>query len=356
MKSSIDVGKLIYRVMPVVAALICMFYSAEVQSANKKLLIIHSYAMDYEWTVGEDKGIVKAFRDTLMNEWGWSIQRSFLNGKKYQEDPSRLQREIKVIKQEIEGDKPDAVILTDDLAFIVFYRFLNALNIPVSFCGVNGYIEDYGYRQGDAGVTGTLEHNNFPAMAKIIKRARPSIDRIVYVGDVSKTTDGIVSTIKRDLKGGKFVNTGIDKHEFYKTSSYDELKNYLLGIDSSQTAVVFISFYTFTDNKDEHVYYRDVDRWINENTNFIDAGIASFHVKNGRMLSLASSADEIGYYCAQKLFEAIKRRIDPSDMGIREYMPLQLILNRSRADKIGVQMPYDILSYARDVNRLMNPK
>lgn len=355
MNKCAEVKMIIFRLITLVISLIfttcATAASASAESAKKRLLIIHSYEMDYEWTVEEDNGIQKAFNE-LIDKNNWFIDRAFLNGKKYQENPNLIEIVINNIKEDVLKNKPAAVILTDDLAFSEFYKFLQNLKIPISFGGVNGFLEDYGYKIGEKGITGTLEHNNFSAMVKIMKKIKPSIKNIIFVGDISQTTDAIIKNIKNQMALGKFKTTNINNYIFYKTGSFEELKKYLSNIDTYNTAVIYISFYTYKDLNNNNVYYRKVDEWVSQNTAIVDAGIASFHVKNGRLLSLASSANEIGYFCASQLFHALNSQRDPSEYPIRKYLPLKLVINNDRAKQLNIEIPFDILSYANDVKKL----
>lgn len=320
------------------------------------LLIVHSYAMDYEWTSGQDAGIMKAFDEKYAADSSWNIEKIYLDAKKKSENPDLLKAEIENVKKKILMIKPDAVIITDDIALQSLFSFLQKLKIPISFSGINGDIREYGYHEGLAGVTGSLEQYNFPAVAKLIKSIQPEINRIVFIGDESLSTDGIFSDIKKQWKHDELAQSGLKNYQLYKSTSFSSLKKFLKSLDPQRDGIFFVAFYTYKDDQGNPVDYREIDKWVLRNTAFVDAGVASFHVKNGRLLSLASSAEETGYYCATILFDALHDEKDPGSIPIRIHLPLKLMINHDRAAQLLLSIPFEILSYAANSQDLLRQK
>lgn len=319
---------------------------------TKRLLIIHSYALDFQWTAGQEYGIQKAF-DEYLNPAEWTIQHDFLDGKKCQENAQALQNKIQHITREIERTRPDAVILTDDLAFSSFYPTLKRLRIPVSFSGINGELQQYGYQTGDTGITGALERYNLPAVVRLMKYVRPGLTKVVFVTDMSVTSNGLVADVNKQLKAGAFAGLGVSEYAFYSNLYFENLQTYLQRLDAHQVAIVLLTNYTFKDRRGRPIHHSTIDDWIFHNTHLIDAGLLAFPVRYGRLLSLASDAEEVGYFCAGQLFQALLSGRDPSLLPIREFMPLKLVLNHERARELGVTFPFEILTYASSSARFV---
>jgi hypothetical protein len=146
---------------------------------KKKLLVVHSYSYDFEFTKRVDDGIVEALRKYNTND-EWTIERIFLHGKKVT-DPKKSNTIIAKAKKKILTHLPDAAILTDDLAFKSFFRLLKNYKVPLSFSGINGDIESYGYKFGESGIAGTLESYNMAAVVRIVLKLRPSIKNILII-------------------------------------------------------------------------------------------------------------------------------------------------------------------------------
>lgn len=81
--------------------------------------------------------------------------------------------------------------------------------------------------------------------------------------------------------------------------------------------MIFTSFYAFRDEKDRHVDYRIVVDWLNKNTKFVDAGITSFHVVNGRLFSVCKFSQRSGRSNADILFKALKAGVELNTIPIR---------------------------------------
>lgn len=344
-------------ILPVLLVFIAVsgFVQASVEPKAKKIYVVHSYSMDYEWTAGEDDGIVRAvnqFQDSLEQEI--NVERFFLEGKKNKESPELIDQKIKFVKKQIQESKPDGVILTDDLAVSLFYTYLLEREIPFTFCGVNGVLEKYGYKPGDQKVTGTLERYNLIPTLKIIAGLRPTVDTVTFIGDISLTTDVLFGDLKRQSIQSQLTGTNIQNVEYFAKEYFDELQEFLLSLDPQKNAIVYMAPYTYTDRKGNHVNYRQVDAWASEHTRIIDAGITNYQVKNGRLMSLASNQVESGYFAANGLLQGLSSSTDLSKQEIRQYLPLQLILNSDRAKNLDIEIPFHLLSYSYESKKLFN--
>ena len=322
---------------------------------KKNIVVIHSYSMDYEWTAGEDDGIKKAVKQyEVKYSTEINVRRFFLEGKKNKELSERIHNRVTEVKEYIVANQLDGAILTDDLAFSVFYLFLSKLNIPMTFCGINGKIEQYGYKKGDHNITGTLERYNLIPTLKIISQLRPTIDTVIFIGDTSLTTDVLFNDLKNQNIKEKLDTTPIKKIKYFSNEYIDQLQDFLLGLDPARNAVVYIAPYTYTDREGNHVNYREVDKWASAHTKIIDAGITNYQVKNGRLLSLASNQVESGYYAAIGLLKGFESGSDLSAYKIRQYLPLKLILNKSRAHDLKLDIPFSLFAYSYDSQKLFD--
>ena len=110
--------------------------------------------------------------------------------------------------------------------------------------------------------------------------------------------------------------------------------------------------YSQKDKNGAHVPHAKIEKWINEKTSFIDTGLAFFQVAEGRLLSLAVSMYESGYYSSNLLFKSIKKGSDLGKTPVREILPLRLKLNHKRAKKLGIKFPYKLLIYAEKSEKL----
>lgn len=325
--------------------------TARAQGANsnaRDIFVIHSYNTDFDWTVSHQKGIQKAFDKLLSPQGQWKLHIYYLNGKKYQERPKKVQSRVSAIKRDVEKYSPDGVILTDDLAFAIFSSYFKAKNVPIGFSGINNNsLQRQGYKIDESGMTGTLETYNFPVVVKILKRLNPHIKSVFFVSDNSITSDGMVANTKQQIQDGRFAHLGINDYSFFSTQYFDELKQKLLALNPNDTIVIILTNYSLIDSRGEHVHHDLVDAWIAKNTKLYVAGTLISQVKTGHLITLASFPDEMGFYCSSNLFNAIIAKEDPTKYGIRQFVPLKLIISPTRSKELGLNIPFDLLAYAK---------
>ncbi len=321
---------------------------------KKVLLVVHSYAMDYEWTAEEDKGIVKAFSEYHLANKGWKIERIFLDTKKSSQS-QQIKKAIHNAKKKIAQLSPQAVILTDDDAAKGLLTYLKTKNTLVSVAGINGKIEDYGYVNGEKGIVGSLERHNISPVIKIVKHLRPTIKKVLLISETSITGQYMLKDFKDQLlKDSSLKTLGIKKIDEFVDTDFERLKARLKRVDPKKTVVVFVAFFTYRDKKGQYVSYKQIDKWVNENTKFLDVGCAVFNVKGGRLISLAISAEEMGSYSAKELFQRLLQNNENKEYSIRRKNPLSLVINRDRAKNLAIEIPYSILTYAGVSNILFN--
>ncbi len=311
--------------------------------ADPTIVIVHSYSPDYEWTIGQDYGIRAAYKKYYSGNETRLI-RIYLNQKK--KTGAELEGQVALAKERIKTAKPAGVVLTDDFAFEKLSQFVRHLKITQSFSGVNKELSDYGYTGKEKGIAGTFERYNMSATARLLMALRPSIRNILILADDDITGTTLTRQAQDQIREDQTLEKIGLKLDFYNGSSFEGLKRKLLSVNPETTGVLFTSFYRLIDSNSRSVNYTEVDQWVNENTRFLDAGLVSFHVKNGRLISLAGSDYENGFYAGELLFKALTTGIDISKFGVRRFVPLQLQLNHKRAKQIRVTFPFEILSYA----------
>jgi ABC-type uncharacterized transport system substrate-binding protein len=132
----------------VAAALLAVAVTARAQ-AGKKVIVVNSYHEGYEWSDGEEKG-----SRTVLEPAGVKIEYFRMDTKRHQDEAFRKQAGEKA-RAMIEAEKPDAVILYDDVAVkYVLAQHFKASPIPFVFAGVNWDASKYGLGKN---ATGMLE-------------------------------------------------------------------------------------------------------------------------------------------------------------------------------------------------------
>jgi len=318
--------------------------------SEKKLVLIHSYDETFRFTGLEDMGIVKAV-DRYGSPEHWTITRFYLDSKRRPE-PAHIRQNAEEVKRALLKLKPDAIILTDDDAFSTLYLFLRSLKIPISFAGINGRLEDYGYRNGDRNVSGTLESYNIPAAVKVAMKLRPTADSVLITSEPDLTGRALLSDFKTQILNDDALQKAHLKVETSIGTQYEQLQNRLRRVDPDKTIVILAAYFTQRDRNGRYISREEANHWVMENTRFIDIGHVSFQMAEGRLLGFGFSAEEMGYYAARILFNSIHSGEDLGLIPVRQQLPLQLVVNFERAKRLDLQFPFELLSYVQDSQRM----
>jgi hypothetical protein len=295
-----------------------------INSNKKHIFVIHSYNTDFDWTINHQRGIQEAFDKLLSSHGQWELHVFYLDGKRYQEQPQKIQPKITEIKRDVEKYSPEGVVITDDLAFSIFSSYFKDKNIPIAFSGINNNsLQKQGYKIDERGMTGTLETYNFPVVVRILKRLNPNVKSVIFVSDKSITSNGMVANTQQQIRDGRFDHLGINDYSFFSTQYFDKLKQKFLALNPNDTIVIILTNYALIDSHGEHVHHDLVDAWIAKNTKLYVAGTLVSQVKTGHLITLASFPDEMGFYCSSNLFNAIIAQEDPAKYGIRQFVPLR---------------------------------
>lgn len=346
-----------YKIIFLIQFILCFIYSfnsfANSCQNSKNFVVIQSYSVGYEWLDELDMGITKAFHESNAAGSGWTVYKFYLHGKKLLK-PEQIAVSVNQVKTELNKMCVGAVFLADDLAFKYFYKYFLSMSIPIGFAGVQGDLKEYGYNEGQKNVTGALEYYNFVAVIKLFKMINKNIKNILFICD--NNISGIAHTknfLNQTQNNPELIASGIISIKDYSSNNYESLLSILLAVDASDTAVIVASYFSYFDSKNNLINYRSIDRWIFNNTKFLDAGLSMYQVRNGRLLSVAFSSEEMGRFVTANLFKGIINGEDVSKFGIRSYNPLKLLINKERAQMLGIQIPYDILVYEQ-ADQLIN--
>lgn len=325
--------------------------SAHKSIASEKILVlINSYAPGYHWGDSQEKGFLKAFEESGLDLKGWRIRKFYLDEKR-KLLPEEIKQSVMAIRKELEKMSISAVFLADDPAFKFFYGYFKERRIPIGFSGIQGDLKEYGYRNGDPGVTGSMEYYNISAVVRLLKKIKPSIDSVLFVCDDNISGRIHTRSFFDQTKGNKALRgIGIREFQSYASNNYEDLIRTLRNVDTVKTAVIVASYFSYRSKNGEIVPYGTIDEWIDKNTSFLDAGLDVYQAKKGRVLSIAASPEEMGYYAAGRLLEGLSRKMDVSRFGIRKYNPLFLMVNRKRAKKLGLSIPYEVYVYEKAAN------
>jgi ABC-type uncharacterized transport system substrate-binding protein len=295
-------------------------------AATSRVLVVHSYHDDYEWTQSVQEGLELGFKDKPV-----TMKVFYMDTKR---NPS--QKEIQQAGQkatQIEKDwNPDIVLASDDNAQKYFAQKLAGThNAPaVVFCGVNADPEDYGYPAEN--VTGVLERPHIKESLTLLLRICPNVKNIAVLTDDSKTSS-------EHIKQMKSLDLPIKVAKYYQPSTLEEWKTALAEIQKDNNAIALYSWHTVKDNNGHVVNPHKIIKWTQENNSLPSTGFMAY---NNTLCCVSHSGTEQGYAASQMTLQ-IMQGAKPKDIPIKVNLRGQVLFNLDIAEKLNIDIPYEIL-------------
>jgi len=179
-------------VPPTIAALvllaILLISGTALAKDKKNILIINSYHQGYKWTDDETLGAIKAFEPV---QDAVKIHVEYMGTKWVQKTKPYFERLKDVYRQKYQAIPMSVIIITDNdaLDFLLLYRDEVFGKVPVVFCGINWFTQDY--LKGQSLYTGVNEDIDMKATIDLMLLLHPKTKRISVIID-NTTTGNII--------------------------------------------------------------------------------------------------------------------------------------------------------------------
>jgi len=180
-----------------IARVVLIVYSAMLfvplrAAATDQVLILNSYHQGMDWTDGEVAGL-KSRLDRLNRPVELHIE--YMDAKRLM-DQTHIDNLRQLFAHKYQSTRLKAIVVTDNDAFDFMRRYRDSLfpEVPVVFCGVNGFRDEQ--IKGFSGVTGVAETADSAATIRLMLRLHPNTKRIVVI--IDDTTTG--KALQRELE------------------------------------------------------------------------------------------------------------------------------------------------------------
>ena len=310
-------------------------------SHTPRILIIHSYNLDYSWSADMDKSL-----HNVLDETSYEIKWAFMDTKNHP-DKAYIEKVGVEMRDLVDDFKPDVLILLEDNAQKqIGEYYLNHGDINIVFAGVNNTAAAYGYDKA-INVTGILErmkYNSFKGIA--FHLLPPNKHRLFLISDNSVTAINTAKEVNDipwkplELVGNAHVKTFDDWKKTVKKA--EKIADVLLV---AQYATVRIS-----DTDDRIMEPKKIIDWTLENSTISSIGFWGFFVADGGLLAAGPSPYEHGETAAHMALKIIKDNIDANKIKIRENK--NYVMYMRREDEIikyrlqGLDLPIIYDAYA----------
>ncbi len=241
---------IIIKYLLIILTLISLFFLISVGvSAQKNILVLHSYHQGLEWTDQISEGIRSVFpyKDEVKIYYEYLDTKRNYSKKYYDKLISLYREKARIIDF-------DAIIVSDNAAFNFILEYGEELypKTPVVFCGVNNLKQERLNNHGD--ICGIVEKAEHRQTLNLILKLHPDLNKLIIINDQTLTGRNIKEELKVILKE---YQERLD-YEIWDTFTIEELQNRLSVLD--QNNVIYLLVLNRDKNGNFISYNQGIDR------------------------------------------------------------------------------------------------
>lgn len=292
---------------------------------GKKILYVDSYHEGYEWSDGIARGI-----QTALEGKGIELKIVRMDTKRNGGEEFKKQAGEKV-KAVIDEFKPDVVIVADDNAsrYVVVPYYKDG-NIPFVFCGVNWDASDYGFPCKN--VTGMLEVAPIIPLLEQLKGYAKG-DKIGFIAPD-------VETARKEAENYEKV-FNLDMTTYYAKDVEDFKKGFSELENSVDMLIIDSDGGLYTDQAQE------LQAFVEANSK-IPSGTCYDFMAPYALIGFTKVAEEQGQWAGESALKILDGTT-PSDIPVAKNEQGKLIVNMKLAEKMGINVPYEVVESAATV-------
>jgi len=325
--------------LTVLPVLTCFNPSHSAGRVPPRVYVLQSYNPEYVWCQHIDQGIAEALEST-----GAVIRHSYMDAKR-KPSPGWLRKVAEAVLAEIRTFDPDVVIAADDVAqqYVVAPYLKDKPRPQVVFCGVNAPVSLYGYPASN--VSGVRERWHFREGFALVKRIVPDAGNIVFLMDDSESSHYVIDDLHEDqAKGGPFA---------LKLAGVESVRNFsqwkaavLKYRDSADTVAIGLYQTILDDGAGKVVPPEEVAAWTAGAMPKPSLGFADVAIEHGVLCGILESGHEQGYLAGEMARAVLERGLKAGELPVRINQKGVIMVNLKTAERLGVEIPYEIIEAA----------
>ncbi|ADU62287.1 protein of unknown function DUF534 [Pseudodesulfovibrio aespoeensis Aspo-2] len=220
---------------------------------REKVLVIHSYDQELDWTRQCNRGISGVLADTVALEY------VYLDTKRIpqSEFQQRADEAIEIFRRVA----PDVVMLGDDNALRLLGPLIAETGTRVVYFGINGNPRSY-FTSMPENVIGILERIQLFPWARYLTEIVPEVRNMLVLMDDSTSSRGLVEVTFAGRRQLEFNDCTIS---YKTTSSWAQWQRIVLEPDAYDVILTPL-YHALKDDTGAHVSYAEVIRWTSKNS------------------------------------------------------------------------------------------
>jgi len=332
-----------------------LFFSlAYAEQQKKKIFVVSSYHKSYLWSQSTQKGLTDAmlhygYLDNIKQAKAFAkndhvesskaiIKKTWMDTKR-KNSFNEIAKTTARIMQSIEAYKPDLVLLGDDNAANYIGNQLLDTAVPVVFWGINGLPLKYGLVESmdspGHNITGVWQVGYPKESLELLKRLLPEAERFAILACDSETSRPRVKQIE-NLARKKMLP--LELVDVVVTNSFSNFKFRILELIPKVDAFFILNHDTFMDDRGNHVDMLEVGKWYLENVKKPEVAPEPQFVREGMLATAGDSGYNQSYKAFEMAFDILEQGLNPSRMRTVAPPKGPLMVNRIRANMLGISL------------------
>lgn len=323
------------------------FYFVYFNAEKSRILIVHSYALDYSWVKSINEGMNRAFG----NRTDFSTHWQYMNTKNHPSIGYKQKMGV-LIRRMIAQLQPSVIIAIDDDAQDFVAKFyVDDPNISIVFCGVNAELDAYGYTNSK-NVTGILERVPFNAIKDTLKYlVKPGTDvnniKMINIGDES----GTVRLDEKQILAYDWAPANLIDSILVDT--FDRWKETVRSASKRADCLLITNYRQLrrVAGQDRFVPPTEIIDWTLKNATVPIICGNGFLVEDGAPLAIGASPYEQGEVAAQMALKILDG-VQPSQIPIEVTRNFLIYMRKNTPQNYIKQLPNIYEAFARGIGKL----
>ncbi|MEW6672776.1 MAG: ABC transporter substrate binding protein [Thermodesulfobacteriota bacterium] len=234
---------------------------------------------------------------------------------------------------------PDIILLGDDDAANYIGNLYIDTKIPVVFWGINGIPLKYGLidsiEKPGHNITGIYQANYLKESVEFLKQLVPGVRTLAVLSEDSSTGRPKAKELERLAAEGKLA---IKLAATVMTNSWSEWKSAALRLQKEVDAFFVLNHNTLKDDQGRPVDQLKIGAWYLRNIRKPECGHEKQFALEGLLLVVDDSGFKQGYEAVKLAYQILVQGKNPGDIPVRAPARGPVIVNRKRADMLGIDL------------------
>ncbi|SNR97680.1 ABC-type uncharacterized transport system, substrate-binding protein [Humidesulfovibrio mexicanus] len=307
-----------------------------------RVFVVHSYDAEYVWCQALNQGLRAALRGLPVE-----LETVYLDAKHDLDQDSLRAKGMNALAKIFER-RPAVVIAVDDAAqtHLVAPHLRNRGEPQVIFCGVNAPLSLYGYPAKN--VSGVRERWHFRESFALLRKIQPSARRVALLTDMSESSGYVLDDMAEERRqGGPFA---VKTVAVRRTDSFQQWQRLVRAAQKNADALALGIYLSLRDENTGAVVPGDtVAAWTDSANRLPTVGFADYVLRHGQMCGVLESAQEQGQLAGAMARQVLERGLAAGGLPVRVNTKGIVVVNLRTADRLKVQIPFEIIEAAEVV-------